>query len=250
MRLYLIEHQFGSGLLVGSVAGVAAVIIVLVALFGGRLERDEPLVREEDNDAATAMAGDGLTPDQPRASDEPRVTDKPKASGKSTAPGMSPAQAGPRDKPRTTEATEIAEPAGSEKRSTSEQTIHIPEGLSRKRLRRWLIEAFAEERFAEALAVGLHMAERRQLDWESRFALAEAARLAGRPEVALEHYQAFIDLYPPANIYMDDAQFWAAKLLAGQRRFGEARKLFSAVAKNPTSNLRRRAQKRLAELPK
>jgi TolA-binding protein len=49
---------------------------------------------------------------------------------------------------------------------------------------------------------------------------------------------------------MDDAQFWTAKLLAGQRRFREARELFSTVANNPKSNLRRRAQKRLAELPK
>ncbi|MFC1609316.1 cyclic nucleotide-binding domain-containing protein [Myxococcota bacterium] len=245
LRLYSLRHQFGAGMTFGAIAGVLVMVVTLTVLVNG--EPEMPTAPE----VVTEQSG--------RSGDEFGVVAK---TEHEQADESAATQAGPDGESQVPEAGDSAaddEEAGVPDDAVAEQDSDEPEDdataetrqarVARKALRRKLFDAYNEERHEEVVGLGLKLEKRFDLDWEAQFTLAQAARQVGDNELALKHYLEFAEKYR-SNVYADDAQFWAAKVLASEGRLHEARDLFRLVADNPSSKLRHRARRRVEELSK
>jgi soluble lytic murein transglycosylase len=117
--------------------------------------------------------------------------------------------------------------------------------LGRKALRKSMLAAYDKGAFGDAVVLGNQLRDNYGLDWEAQFIMAQAQRRGGDASAALAEYLAFAEAYSD-NVYADDAQFWAAEILAERGQRSEAAELYRAVIANPKTNLRQRAKKRLA----
>lgn len=231
------SHRFEAGLMLGAIGGTLLAGAFMLAFGGGAEElpmapaevpqevarAEEPVEGEEPTGVAVAPdGGDAAALDTTAELDEAaRLDEQPAADA---------------DQSAETELRVGAPP--------SQQEIERPIP-GRKALRKSMFAAYERGDFSEAAAVGGQLREQYALDWEAYFTIAQAHRRAGDASAALAEYLAFAEAYPD-NVYADDAQFWAAEILAerGQRR--EAAELYRAVIANPKTNLKARATKRLS----
>ncbi len=140
---------------------------------------------------------------------------------------------------------EPTEPAAAAEPTTTAPAAAIP--TDRKTLRGKLLEAYQDKRYADAVTWGGHLRARHELDWEALFVLANAERMHGDAAKAGQDYLLFVQKFA-GNVYASEAQFYAAEVLLELGDREQALALWRAVAANPKSNLRKKAQKRLETL--
>ena len=114
----------------------------------------------------------------------------------------------------------------------------------RKRMRRWLLNAYKNENYAEAVRIGNELRVAFVIDWEAHFVIAQSERLTGQHDKAIDSYERFFATYPD-NFRADDARYQAAILHAEAGNKGRARALFKQVAADESSDLRAKAAARL-----
>ena len=118
------------------------------------------------------------------------------------------------------------------------------EVAERKRLRRWLMNAFSKGNYESAARVGNELRGKFEVDWETHFKTAEAERMSGQPAAALASYLYFVSAYP-TNAYADDARFRAAEILEQLGHVDEAREYLTVVAEDEESNFQKQAAAKL-----
>lgn len=223
--------------------GVTAFMgIALIAV--SQLTPPDEVLAPEPEPPATAVVEPGAA--EPTLA-EPELTPSPAAEPVPTAAETEPAvETTPSPAVEPEPAAEPAPSPAVEPEVTPSPTPAAP-SPERKALRRRLIQAEQDGRHAEALAAGLAMRERFDMDWEAQLNLGHAQRLTGAVADALATYLDFVAKYP-TNVFADDARFWAAEMLLAQGNVAKARPLLQQVAADPKSNFRAAAEEKLTTL--
>lgn len=114
--------------------------------------------------------------------------------------------------------------------------------------RRQAQRAFRRQHYDDAVGYAVEAIAIDDSDRDMVFLLADAHRLSGRKEEAVEYYKTFIE-GSPGDELTDDAMYWYAEVLIERGQHDEARNLLNQVLARRQSNFRRSASRLLAELP-
>lgn len=118
----------------------------------------------------------------------------------------------------------------------------------RKEVRKKMLKAFRQKRWADAIVHGKTLKDRFRLDWEAEFKLAEALREHRKFEEAFAAYQAFLEHHPD-TVLADDATFWIAAILHKNGKLDEARSHYLRVSEQKDSSFANKAKLLLRKLP-
>ncbi|MCC6810538.1 MAG: cyclic nucleotide-binding domain-containing protein [Deltaproteobacteria bacterium] len=220
-RTTIKERAFQLGAGAGFFAGVLLTALVALSL-RGPTPVDEHTVTEPASLPASAPASQavGEPASEPTSAPASLPTEMAQAASQEIPPLPAPAsqEATPAPAPKKNEPKIVASPD-----------------------RDALVEAYSAGKYRQVLQSAKKL--QAPLDGDAQFMICDAERHLGLPN-ALPEYLSFIKNYPDHG-RTDDAQYWAADLLAQQGKIAEARALFEKVAANAGSNFKNSAVKRL-----